>query len=340
MNYYIKTISKSIYQIGFFSYGVSLLFIALSVLIYAQSRIFSNNDIQVELNKNLNLLDSYDNADLNKEETTIAYDSTFQENNDSFNINDLKNIFSKYSYAVENVRIEKKVPDIIISKLPIDFSLIESTNEKKNLFIQSILPLIIKENNKIVQLNQNIKDIKNNVFDYTSRENALFLKKMYKQYKVKTQNIDELIVKVDVIPASIALAQAALESGWGTSRFVLEGNALFGQWSWFKGSGIVPEQRDAEESHEIKIFSTLRGSVAAYMKNLNSNNNYDDFRLARNLYRKNNIGIDAIELTSHLSKYAERANYSSMLKTIIFENKLQDFDKAKLYSPQFEVAYL
>ena len=148
-NYYIKTISKSIYQIGFFSYGVSLLFIALSVLIYAQSRIFSNNDIQVELNKNLNLMDSYDNADLNKEETTIAYDSTFQENNDSFNINDLKNIFSKYSYAVENVRIEKKVPDIIISKLPIDFSLIESTNEKKNLFIQSILPLIIKENNKI-----------------------------------------------------------------------------------------------------------------------------------------------------------------------------------------------
>ena len=99
-------------------------------------------------------------------------------------------------------------------------------------------------------------------------------------------NIDELIIKVDVIPVSIALAQAALESGWGTSRFVSEGNALFGQWSWFKGSGIVPEQRDAEESHEIKIFKTLRGSVTAYMKNLNSNNNYDDFRLARNLRRR------------------------------------------------------
>ena len=75
------------------------------------------------------------------------------------------------------------------------------------------------------------------------------------------------------------MAQAAIESGWGTSRFVTEGNALFGQWSWFKGSGIVPKKRDINETYEIKSFENLRQSVSAYMKNLNSHNNYSEFRV-------------------------------------------------------------
>jgi Bax protein len=131
-------------------------------------------------------------------------------------------------------------------------------------------------------------------------------------YKVASHNINDLLIKVDVIPVSIALAQAAIESGWGTSRFVIEGNALFGQWSWFKGSGIVPEKRDTEKTYEIKSFDNLGDSVASYMKNLNSNINYEEFRMARNSFRINKSSINSIDLIEFLSNYAENTEYSKI----------------------------
>ena len=159
-------------------------------------------------------------------------------------------------------------------------------------------------------------------------------------YKVESHNINDLLIKVDVIPVSIALAQAAIESGWGTSRFVIEGNALFGQWSWFKGSGIVPEKRDTERTYEIKSFDNLGDSVAAYMKNLNSNISYKEFRMARNSFRINKSSINSIELIELLSNYAENTEYSKILKKIIIKNNLKDFDQATIYRLPYEVANL
>ena len=219
-------------------------------------------------------------------------------------------------------------------------SLISSTKDKKSLFIRSLLPLIIMENNKIIETNKRIKKIYNGTFDYISRDEALWLKKQYVNYKVKSHHIDELLIKVDIIPVSIALAQAAIESGWGTSRFVTEGNALFGQWSWFKGSGIVPEKRDINETYEIKSFENLRQSVSAYMKNLNSHNNYSEFRVVRNNYRINNVEINSLNLLNFLSNYAENIEYSKILEKIIKKNNLQEFDQAEIYIPPYELANL
>ena len=99
--------------------------------------------------------------------------------------------------------------------------------------------------------------------------------------------MDALLIKVDKVPVSLALAQAVIESGWGTSRFAYEGNALFGQYVWGDGKGIVPEERSEDEIHKIKSFKNLKSSVSSYMKNLNSNYHYDEFRLNRYVMRKN-----------------------------------------------------
>ena len=95
------------------------------------------------------------------------------------------------------------------------------------------------------------------------------------EYKVKKGNMKELLVRMDIIPTSIALAQAAKESGWGTSRFALEGNAMFGQWTWGK-KGIAPLDRDKNQAHKILKFPILRSSVQAYKNNLNTHKGYSD----------------------------------------------------------------
>ena len=113
-----------------------------------------------------------------------------------------------------------------------------------------------------------------------SDESKKWLKKKYKAYKVPDKNIKELIEKIDIIPTSIALAQAAKESGWGTSRFALEGNAIYGQWTW-NGDGIEPLEKSKDQNHKILKFPLLRASVKAYITNLNSHRGYKKFRVKR-----------------------------------------------------------
>jgi Bax protein len=317
------------------------MFVTIVILFYTKKNLSNNNYVNVEIDQK---------EELNRELTTknssknINYYLTNELNNKieaiNFSTSDLKNIFDNHAYVIDNVRDQKQVPDITITKFPKDFNLISSTEDKKSLFIKSLLPLIIKENNKITYTNRNIKKIQNSKFEYISKSDALWLKRQYMNYKVESHNINDLLIKVDVIPVSIALAQAAIESGWGTSRFVIEGNALFGQWSWFKGSGIVPEKRDTERTYEIKSFDNLGDSVAAYMKNLNSNISYKEFRMARNSFRIDKNSINSIELIEFLSNYAENTEYSKILKKIIITNNLKDFDQATIYSLPYEVANL
>jgi Bax protein len=338
-----KILNSTIYRVGYTFYGLTLLlmFVTIVILFYTKKNLSNNNYVNVEIDQK---------EELNRELTTknssknINYYLTNELNNKieaiNFSTSDLKNIFDNHAYVIDNVRDQKQVPDITITKFPKDFNLISSTEDKKSLFIKSLLPLIIKENNKITYTNRNIKKIQNSKFEYISKSDALWLKRQYMNYKVESHNINDLLIKVDVIPVSIALAQAAIESGWGTSRFVIEGNALFGQWSWFKGSGIVPEKRDTERTYEIKSFDNLGDSVAAYMKNLNSNISYKEFRMARNSFRIDKNSINSIELIEFLSNYAENTEYSKILKKIIITNNLKDFDQATIYSLPYEVANL
>ena len=137
-------------------------------------------------------------------------------------------------------------------------------------------------------------------------------------------------MRMDIIPVSIALAQAANESGWGTSRFALEGNALFGQWTWSK-DGMKPTSASVDTKHKVMKFNILQASVRAYQRNLNTHSGYKKFREARAIQRDNQGELNSLELVNYLDKYAETGKeYVKILKKIIKQNNLTEFDDVKL----------
>jgi Bax protein len=206
--------------------------------------------------------------------------------------------------------------------------MIENSKKRKEFFIQIVLPLIIEENNNI-KLDRNTLFTIINKSDNSNSEKQ-WLEKKYKQYGVKLGDLSTLKIRMDEIPVSLAIAQAAKETGWGTSRFALEGNALFGQWTW-SGEGLKPKEAKEGESHKVMKFNILQASVRAYQRNINTHSTYKDFRKARAKLRDKNKPLDSIELSKYLNKYAETGNqYVEVLQKIIKQNKLQDFDDAKL----------
>ncbi len=232
-------------------------------------------------------------------------------------------------FDIDYIKKSKKVPNIIIAKFPNDFKNIYSSSLKKELFIKVALPLIVKENENLISQNLKIEKLKNK-FDTINRREALWLRKKIEEYEVNSNSIGELLMKIDAVPVSIALSQAAIESGWGSSRFVSEGNALFGQYIWGDGKGIIPEERSENEIHKIKSFKNLKNSVSSYMKNLNSNFHYDEFRLNRYVMRKNGIALDGIYLSDFLYNYSTEKNYPEKIKKIIQSNDLDDFDEVRI----------
>ena len=135
---------------------------------------------------------------------------------------------------------------------------------------------------------------------------------------------------MDEIPVSLAIAQAAKETGWGTSRFARKGNALFGQWTW-SGEGLKPKEAEKGETHKVMKFNSLQLSVRAYLRNLNTHKSYINLRKARSELRSNDKPLDSLILSKHLDKYAETGSqYIEVLQKIINQNKLKDFDEARL----------
>ena len=164
----------------------------------------------------------------------------------------------------------------------------------------------------------------------TSDKEKSWLRQKFKEYKVKNGSMDELTKRMDIIPVSVAIAQAAKESGWGTSRFALEGNAIFGQWTW-NGRGIAPLYRSKEESHKILRFPILRASVKAYKNNLNTHKSYKEFRDKRSTLRSKRKSIAGMKLIHTLDNYAETGQeYTKILAQIIDQNSLEEFDNVKL----------
>ena len=211
--------------------------------------------------------------------------------------------------------------------MPKDLDSIRSTKKKKETFLKILLPLVVAENEKIEKDKKYLlKILKKN----QSEKNKSWINKKYKKYNVQKKNIDELILKMDIVPASIALAQAAKESGWGTSRFALEGNAIFGQWTW-NGKGIAPLDRSKEQSHKILRFPILRASVKAYKNNLNTHQSYKEFREIRYKLRSKNRSIEGKKLIFALNSYAQTgAEYTKTLAKIIDQNSLDEFENVKL----------
>ena len=126
---------------------------------------------------------------------------------------------------------------------------------------------------------------------------------------------------MDEIPVSLAIAQAAKETGWGTSRFAIEGNALFGQWT-YSGEGIKPAGSDKNDKHKVMAFSVLKASVRAYQRNLNTHSSYKEFRKVRAIQRDNDEPLNSLELANYLNSYAETGEeYTKTLKKIIAQTK-------------------
>ena len=239
-------------------------------------------------------------------------------------------LFEDVNYDLKTVRYEKKVKPIYFTQVPKDLDEIQSVKLKKETFIKIVLPLVVAENEKILDDRQKLKKIVSKKI--TTDEQKQWLRQKFLEYKVKKGSVKELELRMDIIPVSVALAQAAKESGWGTSRFALEGNAIFGQWTW-SGSGIAPLMRDKSKSHKILRFPILRASVKAYQNNLNTHKSYIKFREKRRSLREKNKKISGLELTKTLSNYAETGNeYIKILEQIIVQNRLMDFEPVRLTS--------
>ena len=187
---------------------------------------------------------------------------------------------------------------------------------------------MLDENNKILENRKKLFKLLSKNFNTVGER--VWLKRRFKEYKIKDQDLSELKMRMDIIPVSIALAQAANESGWGTSRFALEGNALFGQWTWSK-KGISPSNQDKDKSHKVLQFQVLKASVKAYKNNLNTHNAYKEFRETRAQMREDDNKIDGLVLIPHLKKYAADGElYVRILESIVLKNSLTDFDAANL----------
>jgi Bax protein len=246
-----------------------------------------------------------------------------------YNLNTLTvlNLFEDLDYDLDSVRNSKLVKPIYFTRLPKDLDSIRSTKKKKETFLKILLPLVVAENEKIEKDKKYLlKILKEN----NNPENQKWINKKYRDYKVSKKDINELIQKMDVIPISIALAQGAKESGWGTSRFALEGNAIFGQWTW-KGDGIEPLEKASDQNHKILKFPLLRASVKAYITNLNTHNGYKDFRKKRFELRKQNKTLKGKELIDELDNYAQTGKeYTKVLRQIIEQNDLDELESVSI----------
>jgi Bax protein len=279
--------------------------------------------------------------DINNEED-LLFDIHSLNNLDSDTIrlsaSTIKQLFEDTGYNLKDVRKKKLVKPVALDILPNEIKLIENTKKRKEFFIQIILPLILEENNYIRLDRKTLFSIinKSNNTDIEKQ----WLEKKYKQYGVKSKDLSTLKIRMDEIPVSLAIAQAAKETGWGTSRFAQEGNALFGQWTW-SGEGLKPKDAKEGEGHKVMKFNVLQASVRAYQRNLNTHSTYKDFRKARAELRDLGKQLDSIELSNYLNKYAETGNqYVEVLQKIIEQNNLKDFDDAKLLPSSIDLESL
>ncbi len=207
-------------------------------------------------------------------------------------------------------------------------------SKSKKDFVKTLLPLISYENQNILLERSKLENIKIFLDDNNtlSKADLDFLNKISKKYRIKTDDkhkydvLNELLNRVDVIPNSIVLAQAANESGWGTSRFAKEFNALFGEYTYDFSNGVVPLLREEGEKHLVKSFDSVNKSVQSYFNNLNSHYAYKDFRKVRKIMREKNNFSNLKLLIQELDSYAADINYIKTINSIIDANKFYQFD--------------
>jgi len=249
---------------------------------------------------------------------------------------DLNKYYKKNNFIPEILTQENIGHLPIISELPDDFSEIQDVPTKKKLFYLVTLPLIYNTNTSIMQERRMViniekkfarKDLNKNETDEIIR-----LSKKYKldYSEINTKLFRKLKQRINIIPVSLALGQAIIESGWGQSRFATEGNALYGQWTTSEEKGIIPQDRDEDKTHAVLKFKNLSESVKAYMFNINTHQAYYNFRVIRRIDERIKYTDPISMKVKYLAAYAEIGDkYVDKLELIIASNNLQEFDRFK-----------
>ena len=252
----------------------------------------------------------------------------------SLTSNTLFKMFARIKYEFNTVQAgQVPIPRLFVKKLPGDMRRIKATKDRKELFLLSVLPLILRVNDEIWAERKKLIELKKLVKNKIklSAENRLWLAVMKDRYKVVRGGLGALELGMDIIPPSLALAQAAEESGWGTSRFVVEGNALFGQWTLDSKNGLIPLGRGINRNYRVQAFRSLLDGVRAYARNLNTHRAYRSFRVGRSELRRSGKILSGQKLSRHLASYSERGeSYVRSLQKIITSNSLGKFDHLKL----------
>ena len=249
---------------------------------------------------------------------------------------DLNKYYKKNNFIPEILTQENIGHLPIISELPDDFSEIQDVPTKKKLFYLVTLPLIYNTNTSIMQERRMVINIEKKFarkeLNKNETDEIIRLSKKYKldYSEINTKLFRKLKQRINIIPVSLALGQAIIESGWGQSRFATEGNALYGQWTTSEDKGIIPQDRDEDKTHAGLKFKNLSESVEAYMFNINTHQAYYNFRVIRRIDERIKYTDPISMKVKYLAAYAEIGDkYVDKLELIIASNNLQEFDRFK-----------
>jgi Bax protein len=252
----------------------------------------------------------------------------------------LNDSFTQIGYDLDSVVSgDSRVPRVFLGSIPPDMDEIAPVEVRKSVFFKSVLPLILQVNEQIISDRHRIWTLRHRVATGNRLDalERLWLVALANRYGVERDDFEALLERVDIIPPSLALAQSAEESGWGTSRFVREGNALFGQWVFGADDHLIPGRRDAGKHHKIKAFDNLLHSVRAYAHNLNTHSAYGRFRSGRAAARADGRPLDGLALAATMMRYSERGEaYIHSIRTIIRANDLSRLDDARLHENAVE----
>ncbi len=247
-------------------------------------------------------------------------------------VDDLLARFAGQGYDLQAVAENRiPVPRHFLKRLPRDWRRLTQADARKRAFTMIVLPLVLQANEQILAARDRLSGLRKSGGKKIGPRDRAWLDKLAAAYGLETADMKELALRVDIIPTSLAIAQAAIESGWGTSRFATEGNALFGQWTKQGRRTMVPGERSAGRTHAVRRFKTLAHSVAAYMRNLNTHRAYGKFRARRAELRAQGRAIDGGALMNYLAAYSQRGpDYVRALRGLIDKSKLAVLDKALL----------
>ncbi len=249
-------------------------------------------------------------------------------------------LFERLDYDLDSVAEgAAPVPPVVLASLPPDLAGAAPVDRRKALFIRAALPIVMAANAAVLDERADLEALLDRVETRrrVPRELRYRFRRTAERYGLPELALDaagirRLLRRVDRVPVSLALAQAISESGWGTSRFALSGNALFGQWTWDEAAGIVPAARLSGETHRVRAFRTLADSARAYLYNLNTHPAYAAFRKARATGRADDGTLPAGEvLARYLTRYSERGDaYVADLVALIRQNRLARLDDATM----------